>query len=93
MREAPEQVVLHVDGEAVTAPRGTNLAALLVGRSGSVTRTSVTGEPRAPLCGMGICFECRVTLDGVQHVRACLEVCRAGMRVTTTRRPGERADA
>jgi len=23
------------------------------------TRTSVTGEPRGPLCGMGICFECR----------------------------------
>ena len=26
-------------------------------------RRSVTGEPRGPLCGMGICFECRVTVE------------------------------
>ena len=36
-----------------------------------VCRTSVTGEPRGPLCGMGICFECRTTVDGREHVRSC----------------------
>lgn len=34
-------------------------------------RLSVTGEPRGPLCGMGICFECRATIDGKPHVRTC----------------------
>lgn len=93
MSEASEQIVLHVDGEAVTVPRGMNLAALLVNRGDGVTRTSVGGEPRGPLCGMGICFECRVTLDGVTHVRACMEVCRDGMRVTTRGQAGGPSDA
>ena len=35
-------------------------------------RTSVAGEPRGPLCGMGICHECRVTVDGEAHVLACM---------------------
>ena len=35
-------------------------------------RSSVAGTPRGPLCGMGICFECRVTIDGTAHVRSCM---------------------
>jgi sarcosine oxidase subunit alpha len=44
---------------------------------------SVSGEPRGPLCGMGICFECRVTIDGRAHQRACQIPCRSGMQVWT----------
>ena len=44
-------------------------------------RTSVSGEARGPLCGMGACFECRVTIDGEPHRRACLETVREGMDV------------
>ena len=46
-------------------------------------RRSVSGEPRGPLCGMGICFECRVTIGGRAHCRSCQEVCRPGMEVRT----------
>jgi D-hydroxyproline dehydrogenase subunit gamma len=49
----------------------------------SAYRRSPTGEPRAPLCGMGICFECRVTVDGRPHVRSCQTPCREGMEVRT----------
>jgi len=45
---------------------------------------ALSGEPRGPLCGMGICFECRLTIDGVPHARSCQIVCRDGMVVTTT---------
>lgn len=38
---------------------------------GEAFRTSVSGEPRAPMCGMGICMECRATVDGVPHQRTC----------------------
>lgn len=41
-------------------------------RAGEPFRTSVTGEARGPLCGMGICHECRVTLDGEAHQLACM---------------------
>ncbi|HBY64443.1 MAG TPA: hypothetical protein DEH78_31880, partial [Solibacterales bacterium] len=38
---------------------------------GRAFRTSVGGQPRAPLCGMGVCYECRATVEGVPHVRTC----------------------
>jgi sarcosine oxidase subunit alpha len=53
---------------------------LLAGRSGF--RRSVSGELRGPLCGMGICFECRVLVDGQLHVRSCQMLCREGMEIT-----------
>jgi sarcosine oxidase subunit alpha len=39
--------------------------------------------PRAPLCGMGVCFECRVCVDGHPHALACMTLARDGMRVNT----------
>lgn len=41
-------------------------------RGDHALRESITGEPRGALCAMGSCFECRVTLDGLAHVRACM---------------------
>jgi hypothetical protein len=46
-------------------------------------RRSVRGETRGPLCGMGICYECRVAIDGQQHVLSCQTPCADGMRVIT----------
>jgi len=45
-------------------------------------RTSVSGQRRAPFCGMGICQECRVSIDGQRRL-ACQTLCQAGMRVET----------
>lgn len=78
-----ETVRLRIDGEWVSAPAGAGLASVLFERGRFVTRRSVSGEPRAPLCAMGICHECRVTIDGIAHRRACLAVCRDGMDVRT----------
>jgi aerobic-type carbon monoxide dehydrogenase small subunit (CoxS/CutS family) len=46
-------------------------------------RHSVRGEARAPLCGMGICFECRVTIDGQAHRLSCQTPAEDGMTVVT----------
>ena len=67
----------------VTATPGSTVAAALLDAGVRSFRRSVRGEPRGPLCGMGICFECRVTIDGVPHRRACLVPVADGMRVTT----------
>lgn len=80
MREA---VNLIVDGVRVSMPAGSTVAAAILKSGGSVFRRSVTGERRGPLCGMGICFECRVTIDGEAHGRSCQTVCRDGMDVRT----------
>ena len=80
---ASRGVTLRLDGRAVTVPAGTTVAAALWNAGIYAFRTSVSGEPRGPLCGMGVCFECRVTIDGVAHRRACLVSCAAGMEVET----------
>ena len=79
MRDA---LLMKVNGVTVRVPRGSTVAAavLLAGRSGF--RRSVSGELRGPVCGMGICFECRVAVDGQPHVRSCQMLCREGMEVT-----------
>ena len=77
----PERVRFTLDGRPAEAEGGTSLLAALWNAGRRAVRTSVSGEARGPLCGMGACFECRVTIDGEPHRRACLETVREGMRV------------
>lgn len=74
---------LVVDGKRVHAEVGTSLAAALLNAGIWALHSSVLGMVRGPLCGMGVCFECRVTVDGVPHRRACLTAVSGGMRVQT----------
>jgi aerobic-type carbon monoxide dehydrogenase small subunit (CoxS/CutS family) len=75
-------ITVRVNGSPVAVPTGA-VAAVAVLAAGLPCRTSVTGEPRAPLCGMGICFECRVTINGEAHVKSCQVVCEDGMEIRT----------
>lgn len=84
MKTAPtENVTLRVNGAAVTMPAGSTVAAAVFAAGVMRFRRSVSSEPRAPLCGMGICFECRVTIDGRAHARSCQTPCVSGMDVRT----------
>lgn len=74
---------IFVDGRPLEAEDTLTVAAVLVNSGHTRFRRSVNGEPRGPLCAMGVCFECRVTIDDVLHRRACMEACRPGMRITT----------
>jgi D-hydroxyproline dehydrogenase subunit gamma len=75
---------LRINGMPIRVEQGTTVAAAILVAGQSAFRTSVTGQPRGPLCGMGICFECRVTINGVAHARSCQIVCEDGMTVVTT---------
>lgn len=79
----PATVTIHADGRAVRVPAGVTLAAALLELGVVSFRRSVGGEARGPLCGMGTCYECRVTIDGVAHRRACLIRVAEGMHVST----------
>ena len=77
-------ILLNIDGHLVRVKVGSSVAAALRVASGmGVARISVTGQPRAPFCGMGVCQECRVLVDGRRRL-ACQTVCIEGMRVETT---------
>ena len=73
---------ITVDGQSVVAIPGESLAVALL-RSGRWRfRESCSGQGRAPLCGMGTCYECQVRVDGA-WIRACLEPVREGVEVRT----------
>lgn len=76
-------IAITIDGRRVDVREGITVAAAILNDGGTRFRESVTGTPRAPLCGMGTCFECRVTVDGERHVRACTAIVRDGMMVIT----------
>jgi hypothetical protein len=78
----PTELRLMVNGSAVVVPEGATVAVAMM-IAGQACRTSVRGEPRGPLCGMGICFECRATINGEQHCRTCQILCEPGMDVRT----------
>jgi len=76
------RIQIIINGRPVEVAAGTSVAAAVM-MAGEACRISVHGEPRAPLCGMGICMECRAKVNGVQHQRTCQMVCAAGMKVVT----------
>lgn len=76
-------IEIQADGKPMLVEVGTSVAAALMNAGVAGFRTSVIGEPRGPLCGMGICQECRVTINGVPQQRACLILAEPGMRIET----------
>lgn len=76
------QISITINGRQVPANQGTSVAAAVM-MAGDACRYSAQGEPRAALCGMGVCMECRMTIDGVPHRRACQVFCAEGMEVVT----------
>ena len=76
----PEQITVAVNGIRIALPVGTTAAVAMM-IAGAPCRTSVSGEPRGPLCGMGICFECRAEIDGLKHRRSCQILCASGMEI------------
>lgn len=79
----PEMIVLTVNGVRVEVPEGSTVAVAVLNAGVVSFRRSVTNEARAPLCGMGICYECRVMIDGQAHQRSCAIACVNGMDVRT----------
>jgi sarcosine oxidase subunit alpha len=82
MISTTDTVHLSVNGRPVTVAAG-SMVSTAIAVAGAHYRRSVSGEPRGPLCGMGICFECRVSIDGREHSRSCQVPCAEGMEVRT----------
>jgi len=75
-------VELYVDGKLIRASEEQTLAlALMEAGVTPIRYSAVSGEPRAPLCLMGVCFDCLVQVDGRANVQACMVRVSPGMRV------------
>ena len=76
-------VTITIDGIAHRVPASATVAVALLNAGIMSFRRDQRGHPRAPLCGMGSCLECRVHVDGDDNVRSCLEPVRDGMSIRT----------
>jgi len=80
-------VTIMVDGKPVIAMEGETLAATLwAGGYIALGRNPSTGHKRGMYCGIGHCYECRVTVDGIADIRSCLIPVKEGMRVQLEKR-------
>lgn len=75
-----ESFIIHLNGRPMRVHAGMTVAAAIL-EAGVASRLSVRCEPRQPLCGMGICYECRASIDGQAHQRTCQILCRPGITV------------
>jgi predicted molibdopterin-dependent oxidoreductase YjgC len=76
------------DGREVDAREGDSVAAALIAAGiGPIRSSAVSGEPRAPYCMMGVCFECLVEIDGLANRQACMVRVQPGMQVRPGRAP------
>ena len=78
-----KRISLRVNGHNVSVWEGSMVSTAVVVSGVAGFRRSTSGELRGPVCGMGICFECRVTIDGRAHSRSCQVPCRDGMDIST----------
>jgi D-hydroxyproline dehydrogenase subunit gamma len=78
----PNELSVRVNGVSVPVRAGATVAVAMA-IAGQPCRMSVSGEPRAPLCGVGICFECRAVVNGIPHSRTCQILCLPNMEVST----------
>ena len=86
--ETRQLLNIEVDGESVAAYAGETVATVLLALGRRTFRHTEHGAPRGLFCGMGVCFDCLVTVDGVENVRACLTPVADGMIIATGRPAG-----
>jgi predicted molibdopterin-dependent oxidoreductase YjgC len=77
------RVSITVNGKPVEAFAGETVYAALSAAGFRVLRESRTGTGRGAFCGMGVCYECLVTIDGKPQQRACMTPVRDGMEILT----------
>jgi sarcosine oxidase subunit alpha len=81
-----KKISITVDGNSLEVLEGEILAAALWAKGFiALGHNPSDGSHRGMYCGIGHCYECRVTLDGVEDVRSCLIPVREGMRVSLQR--------
>ncbi|QTX05544.1 (2Fe-2S)-binding protein [Agromyces archimandritae] len=69
---ATRPIAITVDGETVAGVAGQTIGGILLAAGrGSWRTTSAGGRPRGVFCGIGVCFDCIVTVNGLRDVRAC----------------------
>jgi D-hydroxyproline dehydrogenase subunit gamma len=85
-------LTITADGETLNGVRGQSIAGVLLAAGHVSWRTTAAGRrPRGIFCGIGVCYDCLATVNGVRDVRVCQRLASDGDVVTTQaeRLPGD----
>ena len=83
---------IEVNGQPIQARHGQTIAAVLLAAGHRVFRRTAQGEPRGLFCGMGVCFDCLVTVNELSVQRACMTPVQPGMQVQLNNEGGHGRD-
>ena len=82
--ERGQQFEIEVDGEKIVAYEGESIgAALLAAGRRTLRYTNKLEQPRGLYCGIGLCQECRMTINGIPNTQACQTLATPGCRIET----------
>ena len=79
--EHSSQISFEFEGKILNAYPGDSVAAALTSYGIMDLRETASGESRGIFCGMGVCHECLVDIDGEQNKRACMTKLKNGMKI------------
>jgi predicted molibdopterin-dependent oxidoreductase YjgC len=83
------QIRVTLNGESITSREGQSVGALLLEHEQLATRTTrQNARPRGMFCGIGICFDCLITINGITNQRACVTNIEEGMTIQTQQGSG-----
>lgn len=74
-------VTITFEGRTIVARHGESVAAALTAAGVTVFRRTRSGAERGMFCGMGVCQDCLVRIDGKANQRACMVKVDAPMRI------------
>lgn len=79
------EITFSFNGQEFTCESGQSIAAALIAANNLELRTTRFGnQPRSIFCGIGICYDCVVVIDGVANQRSCLVIAKPGMKVESS---------
>ncbi len=82
--EEPTALSLTIDGESITGLLGQSIAGVIMANDRlGFRQTAHRNRPRGVFCGIGVCFDCLVEVNGLSDVRACQRKAREGDVVVT----------
>jgi len=82
LKKEPEHFNIEINGREIETRPGQTIAAVLIATGILTFRQLADHEPRGLFCGMGVCFDCLVTVDGIPDQRACMTLVQPGMQIS-----------
>ena len=75
-------ITIYFEGSSIQVEPGQTVAAALLSNDHLCFRNSpISGQPRAPYCMMGVCYECMLEIDGNSSQQACMIQVSEGMDI------------